>query len=88
MQAHVYVLGMVTGVFYRIYTKKEADWGALTGWVRNVGDQVEAVFQGPKPQVEKMLQWLHTGSPQAHVESVDVHWEEPTEHYNSFEIRT
>lgn len=71
MCAHVYISGRVQGVFYRAYTQQQAQKLGLTGWVRNLPDgRVEAVMEGKKDQVEKMIRWCWQGSPGARVERV------------------
>jgi acylphosphatase len=46
--------------------------------VRNRSDgTVEAVFEGPRAAVERLVGWCRTGPPRAHVEAVDVQLEEP-----------
>ena len=63
---HVVVQGRVQGVGYRAFVEDEAMRRQLRGWVRNRRDgSVEAVFAGPRPVVEAMIeacrrgQWLH-----------------------------
>ena len=78
VRAHVFVSGRVQGVFYRAETRDHARTRRLGGWVRNCGDgRVEAVFEGPLPQVESMIEWCRKGPRLAHVTSVEVAWEPP-----------
>jgi acylphosphatase len=77
-RAHVWISGRVQGVWYRANTQKQAEQRGISGWVRNLSDgRVEAVFEGPEAEIEDMIQWCHTGSPMAHVDDVEVEWEEP-----------
>ena len=77
-RAHVWISGKVQGVWYRATTQKQAEQRDLAGWVRNLSDgRVEAVFEGPEPEIQDMIQWCHTGSRMAHVDDVDVEWETP-----------
>ncbi len=77
-RAHVWISGRVQGVWYRANTRKQAEQRSLAGWVRNLPDgRVEAVFEGPEKEIEDMIQWCHTGSPMAHVDGVEVEWEDP-----------
>lgn len=85
-RAHVHVTGRVQGVWFRRSTAEEARSLRLAGWVRNVGDDVEAVFEGPRPAVERAVLWCQSGPPNAHVELVDVSWEEP-EGLSGFSVR-
>ena len=76
-RVHVIVEGRVQGVFFRAYTRDEAVKLDLSGWVRNRSDgSVEALIEGEKIAVEKMLQWFHQGAPHSLVEMVHV-TEEP-----------
>jgi len=73
MKAHIFISGRVQGVFYRAHTKKKANELGITGWVKNLPDgRVEAVFQGPKDKVEKMISWCHKGSPASRVTNVEM----------------
>jgi acylphosphatase len=86
-RAHVIVEGRVQGVFFRAFTRDEADRLGLSGWVRNRPDgSVEALVEGEKSAVEKMLQWFHQGSPNSNVEKVHVNEEVPVGVNSSFEI--
>ncbi len=72
-RVHVLVRGRVQGVFFRDYTRAQAEKRQLGGWVRNLPDMsVEAVFEGAPRNVEAMLDWLKEGSPLAAVDSLTV----------------
>jgi acylphosphatase len=76
VRARVLVSGRVQGVFFRHSCAREAAAEGLRGSVRNLRDgRVEAVFQGPKPAVERLIDWCRTGPPAARVEQVTVSWE-------------
>ena len=50
----------------------------MTGWVRNRRDgSVEAVFEGARDAVERMLRYVRRGPRSARVERVEVHEEAP-----------
>ena len=79
IRAHVFVSGTVQGVRYRASTRDAAEDRGVDGWVRNLDDgRVEAVFEGPEPAVEGLIEWCHTGSRLASVEDVEVSYEDPT----------
>jgi acylphosphatase len=78
VRAHVFVSGRVQGVFYRAETRARARTRKLGGWVRNCADgRVEAVFEGPRTEVDSMIAWCRAGPALAHVDSVQVSWERP-----------
>lgn len=87
-RAHVYISGGVQGVSFRYYTYHEAlKWG-LRGWIRNLLDgRVEAVFEGEKGAIEKVLEWSENGPPGAQVDGVQVEWEEPSDSLTGFKVR-
>ena len=87
IRAHVVISGLVQGVFFRAYTKDEAEKLGLTGVVKNRWDgMVEAVFEGDKESVEKMINWCHKGPPHARVDNVEVTWEDYAGRFESFSI--
>jgi len=62
-------------------------WG-VKGWVRNCPDgRVEAVFEGDKESVERIIQWCRRGPSEAEVENVRVEWEDYTGEFETFSIR-
>ena len=70
---HAIIKGKVQGVFFRAYTKDEADRLGLSGWVQNLPDgSVEALISGATQNVDKMTEWLATGSPLANVSQVVI----------------
>lgn len=97
VRAHVFISGLVQGVFFRMYSQREAQALGLSGWVRNLaeapsfakaseGPGVEAVFEGEKQAVNEMISWCWSGSPSAQVNNVEVEWGDP-EGLAKFEIR-
>ncbi|THE63703.1 acylphosphatase [Salinadaptatus halalkaliphilus] len=86
-RAHIFVSGTVQGVYYRANTRDTAREKGVDGWVKNLADgRVEAIFEGPEPAVESMIEWCHTGSPAADVNDIDIEYETPQAE-DGFEIR-
>jgi len=84
----VRIEGIVQGVWFRDYTRREADRLALGGFVRNLPDgAVEVVLEGEAGLVAEMIRWLHRGSPQAIVKQVRVAEEKPLGEKRLFSIR-
>jgi acylphosphatase len=87
VRAHVYISGMVQGVFFRWHTKEEADKLGVKGWVRNLTDgRVEAVFEGEKEAVDAIIEFCKRGPPLPQVEKVKVKWEPYKGEYGKFKI--
>lgn len=83
----VIVSGSVQGVFFRDTCRATATAQGVNGWVRNLPDgRVEAVFEGDKDAVERLVDWAWEGPPAAKVEDVEVVEEQP-EGLKGFEVR-
>ncbi len=84
---HIFIRGLVQGVFYRAWLEATAQAFGVTGWVRNRRDgSVEAVLQGPSGKVTDMLRRCEEGPPAARVKRVEILAEEG-DVYTSFEVR-
>ncbi|MCS6840368.1 MAG: acylphosphatase [Roseiflexus sp.] len=87
VRAHVFISGRVQGVNFRASARAYAREVGVSGWVRNLEDgRVEAVFEGPRSAVQKMVSWCYSGPAHARVDAVDVHWEKPTGEEHGFSI--
>jgi acylphosphatase len=87
MRRRVVVHGRVQGVFFRDSLRRLAESHGVSGWARNTPEgDVEAAFEGEPDDVERLVSFARTGPPDAHVEAVDVHEEEP-EGLSGFAIR-
>ncbi len=87
IRAHVYVSGIVQGVFFRAHTRDVARSLNLTGQVRNLRDgRVEVIAEGPRDTIERFIEWCHEGPPGARVDNVEIHWDDATDQFKNFEI--
>jgi acylphosphatase len=87
-EAHVVVSGRVQGVFFRASTRDVASRFGVRGYVRNLpGRQVEAVLQGERSAVDKVIAFLREGPPGAVVTGFAVDWRDPVEPYEGFHVR-
>jgi len=88
LEAHVVVTGRVQGVFFRASTREAANRCGVRGFVRNLpGPQVEAVLQGERANVEKVIAFLREGPPGAIVTNVAVKWRDAVERHEGFHVR-
>ena len=82
------VTGRVQGVWFRASTQAEAQALGLAGWVRNLPDgRVEAVAEGPRPLVERLVAYCHEGPRLARVDDAEVRWTDPQGLTPPFEVR-
>jgi acylphosphatase len=70
---HVRVSGRVQGVYYRAYTKSQANEMGVKGWVRNIpGGGVEAVLEGDREKVGELLGLMKAGPSGAMVSGLEI----------------
>ena len=87
-EAHVIVSGRVQGVWFRGNTQRVAAAAGVHGWVRNLPDRrVEAVLQGDRASVERVIEFMRTGPPGAAVIDIVVSWRPAVEVFHGFDIR-
>lgn len=79
MRVRVFISGFVQGVGFRYFLKRNARRLGLNGFARNTVDKrVEAVFEGEKENLDKMIKICRKGPFLAEVENVEVIWEKET----------
>ncbi len=84
---HIFIAGFVQGVGFRNFIKHNAIKLGLTGWVKNLEDnRVEAVFQGPKENIDKIISICEKGSFLSEVKDLVVEWEDAPKIFKTFEI--
>lgn len=87
IRRRVIVHGEVQGVFFRDSARREASGRGVSGWVSNTPEgTVEAVFEGEREPVERLVGFAEEGPPNARVERVETFDEEP-EGLDGFEVR-
>ncbi len=83
---HVYVRGMVQGVYFRQFTKDQAIALGLTGWVQNLPDgRVELKAFGAADSLNTLLKKLQQGPPAAKVTELNT-TAIPLEIFSTFHI--
>ena len=84
---HVRVSGLVQGVFFRAWTREQAEELGVTGWVRNCRDgSVEAQIEGNAEAVDQLVELLRQGPPSARVDNLQAE-EIPPEGSAHFQVR-
>ncbi len=82
------VRGTVQGVGFRYFTRESAARLEITGWVRNRPDgSVELVAEGPRANLELLLERVTAGPEQSSVSGVESDWSEATGEFESFVVR-
>ena len=82
------VRGRVQGIYFRYFVQNEAMLRGLTGYAYNRADgsSVEVVAEGPRVELEGLLERLHTGPSAAKVEAVEACWSDAEEQYAGFRV--
>ena len=83
----VRIEGRVQGVWFRGWTRDEAQKLGLRGWVRNEQDgSVAACVAGPEARVRDLVASMHRGPPAARVRNVS--WRETAPYSGgTFDVR-
>jgi acylphosphatase len=85
----VRIEGIVQGVGFRYWTRREAQRLGLSGWVANQSDgSVETVAEGPRDALEAFVARVSVGPPGASVEDVDIRWRHASGEFEGFAIRS
>lgn len=83
----VLISGLVQGVFFRDETKKKADEIGVFGYVKNLNNgKVEAVFEGNKEKLDKIISYCHNGPEAAIIDKVEIKEEKYKGEFREFKI--
>ena len=83
----VRVTGRVQGVFYRAWTRQQAEAIGAAGWIRNAADgSVEALVEGDETAVAALIDAMREGPDGAEVTNVEIVEAEP-ENLEHFAVR-
>lgn len=87
-QLRAVVRGMVQGVGYRFFVRRQAAALGLRGYTRNQRDgSVEVVAEGDRHSLEQLLYALERGPSAADVEDVQAEWDAGSGAFSGFQIR-
>ncbi len=82
------VKGKVQGVFYREFTRREAETLGVSGFVRNMKDgSVEIVAEGEEKKLKEFERKFRKGPLMAFITDVDVKEEPATGEFDGFDLR-
>ncbi len=84
----IIVTGLVQGVGFRDFTRRNASGLGLAGWARNLpgGQGVEINAEGDRTRLEAFLELVKKGPPGASVEKAAVTWNKYPARYHDFKI--
>ena len=81
------ITGRVQGVFFRAWTRDQAERLGVNGWVSNCPDgSVEAHLEGAEDRVTQVVELLRRGPSGARVDDLQIS-DAATEHADWFAVR-
>ncbi|RQD64730.1 MAG: acylphosphatase [Desulfonatronovibrio sp. MSAO_Bac4] len=82
------ISGKVQGVYFRAWTKEQADSLGIKGWVRNISEgRVEVLAQGTDENMVEFKKRLIQGSSMSEVKNIECEDMDYDKEYSIFEIR-
>lgn len=88
IRAHIFISGRVQGVGFRLEMRWKARKLGLYGFVQNLSNgNVEAVLEGEKEKVEKLIKWAKRGPFLAKVDSIEIKDEDYKGEFNNFKVK-
>ncbi|HHE76436.1 MAG TPA: acylphosphatase [Candidatus Parcubacteria bacterium] len=88
VRAHIFVSGVVQGVFFRASVAEKARNLDLSGWIKNLDDgRVEIIFEGSEERIKKMVFWIRSEPGMWRIKDIQIEWQSYKEDFNNFEIR-
>jgi acylphosphatase len=86
-RVHLFVSGVVQGVFFRAHARDMARDLGLTGWVKNLADgRVEIIAEGDSEKLQRFIEWCRRGPAGSSVEDLEIRREEATGEFDGFAI--
>lgn len=69
----LYIDGIVQGVFFRLFVKKNAEILDVKGFVRNLEDgRIEAFLEGDADNVNKMIELCKKGPKHSQIKKMEI----------------
>ena len=82
------ITGRVQGVGFRAFITRQAQHLDVTGWVRNERDgSVGLEAEGPRAELERLLEAARQGPRSARVENVSSDWSKAEGAFDGFSVR-
>ena len=69
---HAFISGKVQGVWFRAFTREQAQALGVTGWAKNLADgRVEVMLCGEQSKLQTLIKLLGRGPPLARVSGIE-----------------
>ena len=83
---HIIISGNVTGVFFRDFIKINAIKLKLKGFVKNINEKVEFVFEGKEESIKKMIELCKKGPKGSKVTDIKIVRQHFKNEFKDFEV--
>jgi len=88
IRVHLFISGRVQCVLFRDSMRIKALRFGVKGFVKNLSDgRVEAVIEGDKEKVDRLIRWSRRGPLFAKVKNIDISEERYLKEFNKFIIK-
>jgi len=94
VKCHLKVSGRVTAVGFRFFVVEKAQSLGLFGWVANSNQsfwsssgEVEVMVEGPRGDIEKLIEYCRQGPPLAKVNKIEEEWGKATGEFENFKVK-
>ncbi|MGB9694404.1 MAG: acylphosphatase [Caldisericaceae bacterium] len=87
VRLEMYVYGIVQGVGFRYFVKRNATLLNISGYVENLSDgRVHIMCEGEKTVLDRFVEVVRTGNSYSEVENVECVYSSDTREFQGFEI--
>jgi len=87
IRVHLFISGLVQGVFFRENIRSKAKANAVKGWVKNLADgRVEVIMEGEQKDVERIIEFCKKGPVGSRVINLQIIKENFKGEFNYFDI--
>lgn len=87
-RVHIFISGLVQGVTFRMFAKRNAGCLGINGLVKNLPDgRVEIILEGEQEQIKVLVKKLQHGPIWARVKDLEIFEEKYTGEFKNFEIK-
>ena len=85
---HVYYVGRVQGVGFRLPAEETAHELRVLGWVKNLRDgRVELIAEAEEATLRRFLNAIRTGPMKNFIQHVEISWSDASNVFDDFQIR-
>ena len=86
-RVHIFISGIVQGVFFRQFIKENANKLSIKGYAKNLNNErVESVFEGTEINIKRIIELCKKGPVSSKVSNIEIIKEKYKREFKLFEI--